>query len=235
MADLDRIHIVIENLPGAHAKVTVNIATPHPGMRLATPAHALAIDALGWMGKHPAVAGFVYAPPFNTKCDDQQTLLAAYGTLQAHGCQAAAAAVLRAMDAATPAAPATRTWRGGEMTVADLVNNLQMMDQTLPIYGAKYIEHPAGQRRAIAVHPTVSRERVKDTRWIGEGETLNAAVIWTRAEQPVTAGAPEAQMTSMVDAAMTEMANITPPLKRSECTRLIRAAIAAQAGNTEAA
>ena len=68
-------------------------------------------------------------------------------------------------------------------TVADLANNLLMMDQTLPIYGAQYIEH-AGKRRCIAVSPTVSRERVEADRWIGEGDELNAAVIWTRTEQP---------------------------------------------------
>lgn len=33
------------------------------------------------------------------------------------------------------------------------------------------------------------------------------------------------EMTGMVDAAMVEMANIHPPLKRSECERLIRAAL----------
>lgn len=62
MADPDRILFVIETLPGARAQVSVNIPTPHPGMHLATPAHALAIDALGWLGKQPAVAGFVYSP-----------------------------------------------------------------------------------------------------------------------------------------------------------------------------
>lgn len=71
-------------------------------------------------------------------------------------------------------------------TVADLVNNLLLMDQTLPLYGAQYIEHPAGRRRVITVPPTVSRERVKDGRWIGEGDELNAAVVWTRAEQPAS-------------------------------------------------
>ncbi|MDR0214563.1 MAG: hypothetical protein LBJ15_11230 [Comamonas sp.] len=60
MSDLDRITIVLETLPGARAQVSVNINTPTPGMRLATPAHALAIDALGWLGKQPCVAGFVY-------------------------------------------------------------------------------------------------------------------------------------------------------------------------------
>lgn len=68
-------------------------------------------------------------------------------------------------------------------TVADLVSNLMLMDQTLPIYGAQYIEHQ-GQRRCVAVPPTVSRERIMDSRWIGEGDACNAAVIWTRAEQP---------------------------------------------------
>jgi len=68
-------------------------------------------------------------------------------------------------------------------TVADLANNLLMMDQNLPIYGAQYIEH-AGRTRCIAVPPTVSRERIKDSRWIGEGDELNAAVVWTRAAKP---------------------------------------------------
>lgn len=71
-------------------------------------------------------------------------------------------------------------------TVADLVNNLLLLDQALPIHGAQYIEFE-GRRRAIAVEPTVSRERVKDGRWIGEGNELNATVIWTRAEQPAPA------------------------------------------------
>lgn len=35
---------------------------------------------------------------------------------------------------------------------------------------------------------------------------------------------------AMIDAAMVEMENITPPLKRSECARLIRAALAAKGG-----
>lgn len=99
MPDLDRIHIVIENLPGERAQVSVNIATPHPGMRLATPAHALAIDALGWLGKQPAVAGFVYSPGPTAQSDDQQILLTASGMLQRIGHHAAAAAVLRAMEA----------------------------------------------------------------------------------------------------------------------------------------
>lgn len=61
MSDLDRITLVIESLPGNRAQVSTNIHTPTPGMRLETPAHALAIDALGWLGKQECVAGFVYA------------------------------------------------------------------------------------------------------------------------------------------------------------------------------
>lgn len=60
MPKFERITLIIESLPGARAQVQVNIPTPMPGMRLETPAHALAIDALGWLGKQPAVAGFVY-------------------------------------------------------------------------------------------------------------------------------------------------------------------------------
>lgn len=99
---------------------------------------------------------------------------------------------VRAMLATATGLPAqaARTWSCPVRTVADLANNLLTMDQTLPIYGAQYIEHPAGRRRAIAVPPTVSIERVKDSRWIGEGDELNAAIIWTQAEQPA---APQAQ------------------------------------------
>jgi len=70
-------------------------------------------------------------------------------------------------------------------TVADLANNLSLMDQELPIYGAQYIDHPSRGRCAIAVSPTVSRERVQDSRWIGHGTELNAAIVWTRAAQQV--------------------------------------------------
>lgn len=68
MPNFERITLIIESLPGARAQVQVDIPTPRPGMRLETAAHALAIDALGWLGKQPAVAGFVYcshptAPP----------------------------------------------------------------------------------------------------------------------------------------------------------------------------
>lgn len=62
MANLDRIKFVIETLPGARAQVSIDMPAPHPGMRIGTPAHSLAIDALGWLGKQPAVAGFVYSP-----------------------------------------------------------------------------------------------------------------------------------------------------------------------------
>jgi hypothetical protein len=61
MPKFERITLIIESLPGARAQVQVDIPTPMPGMRLETPAHALAIDALGWLGKQPAVAGFVYS------------------------------------------------------------------------------------------------------------------------------------------------------------------------------
>jgi hypothetical protein len=60
MPKFERITLIIESLPGARAQVHVNIPTPMPGRRLETPAHTLAIDALGWLGKQPAVAGFVY-------------------------------------------------------------------------------------------------------------------------------------------------------------------------------
>ncbi len=49
--------------------------------------------------------------------------------------------------------------------------------------------------------------------------------------RPLYAGTQAQQIqepeTAMIDAAMVEMANITPPLRRSECKRLIRAALSA--------
>lgn len=101
--------------------------------------------------------------------------------------------VWQARAGAAPAAVAPqgeRQWICPTRTVADLVNNLLTMDQALPIYGAQYIERD-GRRCAIAVPPTVSRERVKDGRWIGQGEELNAAVVWTRAEQPAAVTGPD--------------------------------------------
>lgn len=78
MPQFERITLIIESLPGARAQVQVNIPTPTPGMRLETPAHALAIDALGWLGKQPAVAGFVYGglhtAPATTEQPTQQVL-----------------------------------------------------------------------------------------------------------------------------------------------------------------
>lgn len=99
-----------------------------------------------------------------------------------------------------PAAPAAvapqgeRQWICPTRTVADLVNNLLTMDQGLPVYCAQYIEKD-GRRCAIAVPPTVSRERVLDGRWIGQGEELNAAVVWTRAEQPAAVAGPALDVT----------------------------------------
>lgn len=117
----------------------------------------------------------------------------AYAEGQARG----AVLIERKSRAATPALPATGDSSEGDLTevpareficptktVADLVNNLLLLDQSLPIYGAQYIDHPERKRCAIAVEPTISRERVKDGRWIDQGDELNAVVIWTRAAQP---------------------------------------------------
>lgn len=91
---------------------------------------------------------------------------------------------MRDTPATAQAAPAAeRQYINGVKTVADLVNNLLLLDQSLPIYAAQHIQI-ANRRRTITVPPTVSLERVKDERWIGDGDELNAAVIWTRAEAP---------------------------------------------------
>ena len=110
--------------------------------------------------------------------------------------------VCQALEAVAGAAPAAvapqgeRQWICPTRTVADLVNNLLTLDQALPAYGAQYIEKD-GRRCAIAVPPTVSRERVKDGRWIGQGEELNAAVIWTRAEQPAAVAGPADELAEL--------------------------------------
>ena len=71
----------------------------------------------------------------------------------------------------------------------------------------------------------------KNEKWIAD--------LWRQAEamlaasptpQPTPAPLSEREEIAMIDAAMVEMANIVPPLKRSECARLIRAALAAQGG-----
>lgn len=50
------------------------------------------------------------------------------------------------------------------------------------------------------------------------------------APQPEPAPLSQREEIAMIDAAMVEMANIVPPLRRSECASLIRAALAAQGG-----
>ncbi|USR38110.1 hypothetical protein L1F06_015675 [Ectopseudomonas hydrolytica] len=55
-------------------------------------------------------------------------------------------------------------------------------------------------------------------------ETLSRIESTLRDAQPVKAESAES-ITAAVDAAMVEMQNISPPLRRSECERLIRAAL----------
>lgn len=62
--------------------------------------------------------------------------------------------------------------------------------------------------------------------WFGPlpaGAMLYAAPIAQTAPQPEQSG-----LVEMIDAAMIEMRNIAPPLRRSDCERLIRAALSAQ-------
>lgn len=56
----------------------------------------------------------------------------------------------------------------------------------------------------------------------------------TTVTQPTQNEHANRRLTHMVDAAMTEMANVDPPLRRSECQRLIHAALAAEATAVEA-
>lgn len=56
----------------------------------------------------------------------------------------------------------------------------------------------------------------------------------TTGTQPTQNEHANRRLTHMVDAAMTEMANVYPPLRRSECQRLIHAAMAAEATAVEA-
>ncbi len=169
MPDLDRIHIVIENLPDARAQVSVNIHTPHPGMHLATPAHVLAIDALGWMGKHPAVAGFVYAPSLNIKCDDEQTLLAAYGTLQALGCHAASAAVLRAMDA-----PGLKLTAAAHDVLKERARQVAQEGYDTE-HDDSHVNDEIAAMAALLVMPEAARDW--DTSSTGYGRTLGEAIL----------------------------------------------------------
>ncbi|WP_287917183.1 hypothetical protein [Comamonas sp.] len=114
MPKLDRITLVIETLPSARAQVQVNIPTPMPGMRLETAAHALAIDALGWLGKQSAVAGFVYGEqPTTGAMTGQQRINA----IRRHHIRAGEIVDL---------ACATATMRGeGDDQVCDLLDSLR--------------------------------------------------------------------------------------------------------------
>lgn len=66
------------------------------------------------------------------------------------------------------------------------------------------------------------------------GEAFGATKVGDELYRAPTAPVPlsEREEIAMVDAAMVEMANIVPPLKRSECARLINAALRAQGENT---
>lgn len=66
--------------------------------------------------------------------------------------------------------------------------------------------------------------------WFGERHPTKQGAFWWREYLSVAAPQPpqaeRVPMTEMVDAAMVEMANIHPPLRRKECERLIGAALA---------
>ena len=79
----------------------------------------------------------------------------------------------------------------------------------------------------------ISQDDVTDPlhpRYIAGYKAGHAAGRRRAATQPAPAPLSELEEIAMIDAAMVEMANIVPPLKRSECARLIRAALAAQGG-----
>lgn len=126
MPKFERITLIIESLPGARAQVQVNIPTPMPGMRLETPAHALAIDALGWLGKQQAVAGFVYGGlPTPRAMNGQQRIDA----IRSHHVRAGEIVDL---------ACATSTLRGdGDDLVCDLLDTLRRVGCVM---------HPSMQR-----------------------------------------------------------------------------------------
>ncbi len=111
------------------------------------------------------------------------------------------------------------------VTVADLSRILSMIDQELPIYGAQYIDHPTRGRCAIAVPPTVSRERVQDSRWIGKGDDLNAAVVWTRAEQPKCHPLTDEQIDELWDLRLTKKHGAVTKAEARIFARAIEAAI----------
>ncbi len=72
--------------------------------------------------------------------------------------------------------------------------------------------------------PEIEHDFVRELRAFAE----SAAPIAQTAPQPEQSG-----LVGMVDAAMIEMRNIAPPLRRSDCERLIRAALSAQGESHE--
>jgi hypothetical protein len=86
-----------------------------------------------------------------------------------------------------------------------------------------------------AAQPVLTDDEIVDLTFYGEsrarmiknGRAVESALLSKLRAEGVQAGGPVADsMTARVDAAMVEMKNIHPPLRRSECERLIRAALA---------
>lgn len=169
MPDLDRIKFVIENLPGGRAQVTIDMPAPHPGMRIGTPAHSLALDALGWLGKQPAVAGFVYSPDPAAQNDDQQILLVASGMLQRIGHHAAAAAVLRAMDA-----PGLKLTAAAHDVLKERARQVAQEGYDTE-HDDSHVNDEIAAMAALLVMPEASRDW--DASSTGYGRTLGEAIL----------------------------------------------------------
>lgn len=169
MANLDRIKFVIETLPGARAQVSIDMPAPHPGMRIGTPAHSLALDALGWLGKQPAVAGFVYSPEPAAQNDDQQILLVASGMLQRIGHHAAAAAVLRAMDA-----PGLKLTAAAHDVLKERARQVAQEGYDTE-HDDSHINDEVAAMAALFVMPEAARDW--DTSSTGYGRTLGEAIL----------------------------------------------------------
>lgn len=123
-------------------------------------------------------------------------------------------------------------------TVQASANPLRQSAQPAPAPLSEQDERRAFEQDFMRVLPGENLKRkfghYEDprTRHRWDGWKARAVLAKWGTPQPAPRPLSEREEIAMVDAAMVEMANIVPPLKRSECARLIRAALAAQGGKT---
>ncbi len=117
------------------------------------------------------------------------------------------------------------------------------MDETTPFQFAASCDGLAKELADFIAQPAPAQdEQQAFEAWV-RGENVAGCVAdmqlgWmARAARPAQAEQQPEQsrlsLLKMIDAAMVEMRNISPPLLRSDCDRLIRAALSAQGGQHE--